>query len=160
MAGHSLLSSMTTLTTRNIDCPDFKYDDPSSGFRCQMSPDGSKVAVHQNWWLSQTYILGITSASSADITDLKDTSHLTWFPDSKRIAYLRSWRCTHGLSCDECYDLVVQHLASGQITTIHRWYSDFALLNKILVTPDGSRVITCKQTSDQCEFRTWDVSDL
>ncbi|PBK81255.1 hypothetical protein ARMGADRAFT_948524, partial [Armillaria gallica] len=41
--------SMITLTTRNTDCPDFKYDDPSRDFRCQMSPDGSKITVSQCW---------------------------------------------------------------------------------------------------------------
>ncbi|PBK59540.1 hypothetical protein ARMSODRAFT_775903 [Armillaria solidipes] len=152
-------STGTVCCERIYDGPDFKYDRSSKDFCCRMSPDGSKVAVSENCWLSQTHILGITSASSADITDLMGARCVTWFPDSKRIAYLRRWRCEHVL-CDECCDLVVQRLASGQITTIHRWCLGYARISKILVTPDGSRVITCDQTRDQCEFRTWDVSDL
>ncbi len=158
MAGHSLLSSMITLTTGNIDCPDFQY---GQDFGCRMSPDGSKVAVslfNRRYFNLQTYILGITSGSSEDIMDLMDARKFAWFPDSKRIAYIQSWQCEHGL-CGECCDLVVQRLASGQITTIHRWYNyaDCA----VLVTPDGSRVVTnLVGGSKQCEFRTWDVSDL
>ncbi|SJL09142.1 uncharacterized protein ARMOST_12518 [Armillaria ostoyae] len=166
-------------TSTGTLCCERIYDCPGAPvlIRCQMSPDGSKVAVSlrdsdqnknssssENWRLSQTYILGITSGSSADITDLKDTRLLVWFPDSKRIAYFRSWQCKHSFwdRCNECYDLVVQHLASGQITTIHRWYSDYTLISKILVTPDGSRVITSSydHSIHQGEFRTWDVSDL
>ncbi|SJL09140.1 uncharacterized protein ARMOST_12516 [Armillaria ostoyae] len=136
-----------------------------------MSPDGSKVAVSQIWGtFYQTYILGITSESSADITDLKDARNLVWFPDSKRIAYIRSWQCEHGF-CNRCCDLVVQRLPSGQITTIHHWYYwgfQIACISKILVTPDGMRVITItwcefKDLSDKFNkftFRTWDVSDL
>ncbi len=154
MAGYSLLSSMiTVLTTGNIDCPDFQY---GQDFGCQMSPDGSKVAVSLfNWryFHFQTYILGITSGSSEDIMDLMDARDLAWFPDSKRIAYIQSWQCEHGL-CGECRDLVVQRLASSQITTIHRWYN-YAHC-KVLVTPDGSRLIT----QDDKSSRTWDVSDL
>ncbi len=154
MVGNSLLSYMITLTTRNIDCPDFKYD---QGFRCKMSPDGLKVAVSQIWGLSHwTYILGITSGSSVHITDLTGASDVTWFPDSKRIAYTRSWQCGHGL-CYRCCDLVVQCLASGRITTIHRWYND--MHSDVFVTPDGSRVIT-RSFLLYGPFWTWDVSDL
>ncbi|SJL09152.1 uncharacterized protein ARMOST_12528 [Armillaria ostoyae] len=150
-------TSMGTLCCeRMYDCPG-----PLVFLRCQMSPDGSKVAVSENFGFSQTYILGITSGSSADITDLKDTNDLAWFPDSKRIAYLQSWQCDHIHKYGEkCCDLVVQCLASGQITTINRWCLHYTSRSKILVTPNGSRVITCDQTSDQCEFRTWDVLDL
>ncbi|PBK89090.1 hypothetical protein ARMGADRAFT_351832 [Armillaria gallica] len=138
-----------------------RYDD----FYCQLSPDGSKVAisgVSYGWEFSQTYLLGITPGSSVDITDLKDTRNLAWFPDSKRIAYLRSWQCDHDHEHDDkCYDLLVQCLASGQITTIHRWYNVDTPYCKVFVTPDGARVITHdKRRIDQCEFWTWDVSDL
>ncbi|KAK0235056.1 hypothetical protein EDD85DRAFT_938360 [Armillaria nabsnona] len=146
-AGKILLREWETST----DCPDFQYD--QGFFRYQMSPDGSKVAVSQSWEHHQTYILGITSGSSKDIMDLMDARALAWFPDNKRIAYIQSWRCEHGL-CEECCDLVVQCLASGHITTIHRWYN-YAHC-KVLVTPDGSRLIT----QDDKSSRTWDVSDL
>ncbi len=82
MAGHNLLSSMITLTTRNTDYPDFKYD-PHRAFKCKISPDGSKVALSNGLGFSQTYLLGITPGSSVDIMDLKDTMDLAWFPDSK-----------------------------------------------------------------------------
>ncbi len=135
-------------------------------FHCLISPDGSKVAVTMvPERPARAYILGITSGSSADIMDLQDVRDVTWFPDSERIAYFRSWQCEHGL-CDKCCDLVVQRLASNQITTIHRWYAatDGQVLthghipHDISVTPDGSgsRVIT----QDEESFRTWDVSDL
>ncbi len=149
-----MLSSMITLTTRNTGYPDFKYD-PDIYFDCQISPDGSKVAVSQ--WM-QAYILGITSGSSVDITDLMVVRCVTWFPDSKRIAYFRSWQCGHKL-CDNCYDLVVQRLATSQITTIYRWYRGSFVYPKVLVTPDGSRVIT-HDDSGTNSFWTWDVSDL
>ncbi|KAK0440357.1 hypothetical protein EV421DRAFT_796917 [Armillaria borealis] len=158
IAGKMSLRAWETSTGTLYGCPSFKYDDLFKSFHCQMSPDGSKVAISQSQWgLSQTYVLGITSGSSADTMILTDARGLAWFPDSKRIAYIQSWQCEHGL-CVRCYDLVVQCLASGQITTIHRWYSSTDC--KVLVTPDGSRVITCDQGSDQCEFKTWDVSDL
>ncbi len=90
-----------------------------------------------------------------------------WFPDSKRIAYIQKFE-----HAKKFYDLVVQRLAGGQITTIHRWYYSLGF-TRILVTPDGSRVITITHDdlgdeskwlkaieSDECAFRTWDVSDL
>ncbi|SJL09130.1 uncharacterized protein ARMOST_12506 [Armillaria ostoyae] len=161
----------TRIYGRNTDHSDFGYDGPSTGFRCLISPDGSKVAVTMvSERPARAYILDIMSGSSVDITDLQrqrqhlqDARGVTWFPDSKRIAYFRSWQCEHGL-CDECCDLVVQRLANNQITTIHRWYENSnrsvsdVQAPDISVTPDGSgsRVIT----QDEESFRTWDVSDL
>ncbi|KAK0235092.1 hypothetical protein EDD85DRAFT_967501 [Armillaria nabsnona] len=147
----------------SADCPDFKYDPVSDrDFKCQISPDGSMITLSHNQRFSQTYLLGIMPGSSVDIMDLKDMENLAWFPDSKQIAYLRSWRCDHEHEHgDECYDLVVQCLASGQITTIHRWYSMNVPYCKVSVTPDGARVITLvERRPDRCEFWTWDVSDL
>ncbi|KAK0235077.1 hypothetical protein EDD85DRAFT_954607 [Armillaria nabsnona] len=137
-------------------CPDFVYD-PDEDFECHISPDSSKVAVSQSRRPFKTYILGITSGSSADIMDLMDARDVAWFPDSKWIAYFRSWQCGYRL-CDKCHDLVVQCLASGQITTIHRWYYTGDKFHKVLITPDGSRLIIHEQKNDL--FWTWDVSDL
>ncbi|PBK89107.1 hypothetical protein ARMGADRAFT_1115380 [Armillaria gallica] len=150
---------MITLTTRNTDCPDFKYDPHNRNFNCKVSPNGSKVILSHGWWFSQTYLLEITPGSSVDIRDLKDTSRLAWFPDSKRIAYLRSLRCDHEHHNGECCDLVVQCLASGQITTIHRWYNIEVLYYKVFVTPDGASLVITHKEGMKSEFRTWDVSD-
>ncbi|KAK0235107.1 hypothetical protein EDD85DRAFT_954627 [Armillaria nabsnona] len=122
---------------------------------CQMSPDGSKVAITNGF---QTCILGITSGSAMDnITDpiavVENAWGFTWFPDSKKFAYLRSWKAEK--LWDGSWDLVVQYPASRQSTTIHRSYRS-ADHCRIFVTADGRRLIT----PDEISFRTWDVSDL
>ncbi|KAK0235069.1 hypothetical protein EDD85DRAFT_791966 [Armillaria nabsnona] len=93
------LAGATGKISLNTDCPDFKYDpdDDFSKIYCQLSPDGSKVTLSHEWGFPQTYLLGITPGLSVDIMELKDMRNLVWFPDSKQIAYLQSWRCDHEL---------------------------------------------------------------
>ncbi len=121
-----------------------------------MSPDGSKVAITDEW-TSQTCIVEITSGSGTDITDpievIENVYALAWFPDSKRIAYLRGWKDTFSY---EFWDLVVRRPASSQCATIYRSYGYSEGGRRILITADGSRLVT----QDPESFRTWDVSDL
>ncbi len=131
--------------------------------RCQMSPDGSKVAITDER-RDQTCILGITPGSGMDnITDpievIENVYYLAWFPGSKKIAYLRVWKVEEDASehLDEFGDLVVQCLANRQSTTIHRSYKRcYCGPIRIFVTADGCRLIV----QDQESFMTWDVSDL
>ncbi len=123
---------------------------------CQMSPDGSKVAITDVARL-QTCILGITSMGS--ITDpidvIENVYNLVWFPDSKKFAYLRDWEYEEEDMKQQSWDVVVRRPESRQSTTIHR--SDgYIVYRRIFVTADGCRLIT----QDSYSFMTWDVSDL
>ncbi len=126
--------------------------------RCQMSPDGSKVAITDEA-RSQTYILGITSGSGMDsITDpievIENVHDLVWFPDSMKFAYIRDWTQPKN-SYYVWWDVVVQCPMSRQSTMIHHSYG-IANHRRIFVTADGCRLIT----QDDDSFMTWDVSDL
>ncbi|SJL09166.1 uncharacterized protein ARMOST_12542 [Armillaria ostoyae] len=168
------LSSLTTiLTIRDTGFPGFKLDAgildimhhnaKLDHIRCQMSPDGSKVAITDER-RDQTCILGIMPGSGMDnITDpievIENVYYLAWFPDSRKIAYLQVWKVEEDASehLDEFGDLVVQCLANRQSTTIHRLYkSNYCRPIRIFVTADGCRLIV----QDQESFMTWDVSDL
>ncbi len=125
--------------------------------RCQMSPDGSKVAITDEA-RSQTCILGVTSGSGKDnITEpievVENVYDLAWFPDSKRFAYIRDWKEVSGEWPSR--DVVVRRPASRQSTTIHH-SKCFGNHRRIFVTADGCRLIT----HDDELFMTWDVSDL
>ncbi len=129
--------------------------------RCQMSPDGSKVAITDEA-RSQICILGITPGSGKDdimdpIEIIENVYHLAWFPDSKKVAYLQGWKIEEDGHLDEFRNLVVQCLANRQSTTIHRAYkSSYNSRIRIFVTADGCRLIV----QDKVSFLTWDVSDL
>ncbi len=123
--------------------------------RCQMSPDGSKVAITDEARL-QTCILGVTSGSGKNnITEpievVENVYDLVWFPDSKRFAYI--WK--HVGAGWRQWDVVVRRPASRQSTTIHH-SEGFVDHRRIFVTADGCRLIT----QDDESFMTWDVSDL
>ncbi|KAK0235112.1 hypothetical protein EDD85DRAFT_954631 [Armillaria nabsnona] len=89
---------------------------------------------------------------------IENVYHLAWFPDSKKIAYLRGWKIEEDDHLDEFRDLVVQRLADRQSTTIQRSYrsSYYGSRIRIFVTADGCRLIV----QDEQSFMTWDVSEL
>ncbi len=158
---------MAILTIWDTGFPGFKEDaewisavkhDNSkvNDIRCQMSPDGSKVAITDEA-RSQTCILGIMSGSGKDnimepIEVVENVYDLAWFPDSKKFAYIRDWKYD-GVECS--WDVVVRCPASRQSTTIHH-SEDIYSYRRIFVTADGCRLIT----QDDRSFMTWDVSDL
>ncbi len=165
----------TILTIWDTGFPDFKADGKwiyavmhDNGkvnhiqvykIRCQMSPDGSKVAI-TNEARSQTCILEITSGSGKDnITEpievVENVYDFAWFPDSKKFAYLQDWTYNR-YSGWSSWDVVVQRPASRQSTMIHHSEGFGTTHCRIFVTADGCRLIT----QDEQSFMTWDVSDL
>ncbi len=156
------------MTIWDTGFPGFKADDKwiyavkcdngkVNHIRCQMSPDGSKVAITDEA-RSQTCILGITSGSGKDnimepIEVVENVYDLAWFPDSKKFAYIRDWKYD-GAVCS--WDVVVRRPASRQSTTIHHSEGFDTTHCRIFVTADGCRLIT----QDDESFMTWDVSDL